>query len=201
MVFSSVTLLLYNRRKKMTTITEKKGFTTQDITYIGLFTVLIAICSWISIPTTVPFTLQTLGVFLTIGLLGGKRGTISIIIYIVLGAVGLPLFAGFSGGVGIIMGNTGGYILGFLFTGLIMWAIEKLFGNSYLTLAVSMVIGLIVCYAVGTLWFITVYTQNTGSIGVISVLGLCVFPFIIPDLIKIIVALYLTKRLKKVIKL
>lgn len=174
---------------------------TQDITYIGLFTVLIAICSWISIPTTVPFTLQTLGVFLTIGLLGGKRGTISIIIYIVLGAVGLPLFAGFSGGVGIIMGNTGGYILGFLFTGLIMWAIEKLFGNSYLTLAVSMVIGLIVCYAVGTLWFITVYTQNTGSIGVISVLGLCVFPFIIPDLIKIIVALYLTKRLKKVIKL
>lgn len=185
----------------MTTITEKKGFTTQDITYIGLFTVLIAICSWISIPTTVPFTLQTLGVFLTIGLLGGKRGTISIIIYIVLGAVGLPLFAGFSGGVGIIMGNTGGYILGFLFTGLIMWAIEKLFGNSYLTLAVSMVIGLIVCYAVGTLWFITVYTQNTGSIGVISVLGLCVFPFIIPDLIKIIVALYLTKRLKKVIKL
>lgn len=201
MVFSSVTLLLYNRRKKMTTITEKKGFTTQDITYIGLFTVLIAICSWISIPTTVPFTLQTLGVFLTIGLLGGKRGTISIIIYIVLGAVGLPLFAGFSGGVGIIMGNTGGYILGFLFTGLIMWAIEKLFGNSYLTLTVSMVIGLIVCYAVGTLWFITVYTQNTGSIGVISVLGLCVFPFIIPDLIKIIVALYLTKRLKKVIKL
>ena len=185
----------------MTTITEKKGFTTQDITYIGLFTVLIAICSWISIPTTVPFTLQTLGVFLTIGLLGGKRGTISIIIHIVLGAVGLPLFAGFSGGVGIIMGNTGGYILGFLFTGLIMWAIEKLFGNSYLTLAVSMVIGLIVCYAVGTLWFITVYTQNTGSIGVISVLGLCVFPFIIPDLIKIIVALYLTKRLKKVIKL
>ena len=185
----------------MTTITEKKGFTTQDITDIGLFTVLIAICSWISIPTTVPFTLQTLGVFLTIGLLGGKRGTISIIIYIVLGAVGLPLFAGFSGGVGIIMGNTGGYILGFLFTGLIMWAIEKLFGNSYLTLAVSMVIGLIVCYAVGTLWFITVYTQNTGSIGVISVLGLCVFPFIIPDLIKIIVALYLTKRLKKVIKL
>ena len=138
---------------------------------------------------------------MTIGLLGGKRGTISIIIYIVLGAVGLPLFAGFSGGVGIIMGNTGGYILGFLFTGLIMWAIEKLFGNSYLTLAVSMVIGLIVCYAVGTLWFITVYTQNTGSIGVISVLGLCVFPFIIPDLIKIIVALYLTKRLKKVIKL
>lgn len=185
----------------MTTITEKKGFTTQDITYIGLSTVLIAICSWISIPTTVPFTLQTLGVFLTIGLLGGKRGTISIIIYIVLGAVGLPLFAGFSGGVGIIMGNTGGYILGFLFTGLIMWAIEKLFGNSYLTLAVSMIIGLIVCYAVGTLWFITVYTQNTGSIGVISVLGLCVFPFIIPDLIKIIIALYLTKRLKKVIKL
>lgn len=185
----------------MTTITEKNRFTTKDITYIGLFTVLIAICSWISVPTAVPFTLQTLGVFLTVGLLGGKRGTISIIIYILLGAVGLPLFAGFSGGIGVIIGTTGGYIIGFLFTGLIMWGIEKLFGSSYLTLAISMLTGLIICYAVGTFWFITVYTQNTGDIGIISVLGLCVFPFIIPDLIKIIIALYLTKRLKKAIKL
>lgn len=174
---------------------------TQDITYIGLFTVLIAICSWISIPTVVPFTLQTLGIFLTVGLLGGKRGTITIIVYILLGAVGVPVFSGFSGGAGIIAGNTGGYIIGFLFSALVMWGMEKTFGKSYTVLGISMIAGLIVCYTIGTLWFITVYTHNTGDIGILSVLGLCVFPFIIPDLIKIGIALYLVYRIRKFIKI
>lgn len=185
----------------MTTSTGNHSLKTQDITYIGLFTVLITLCSWISIPTVVPFTLQTLGIFLAVGLLGGKRGTISVAIYILLGALGVPVFAGFSGGIGALVGTTGGYILGFLFSALIMWGMEKLFGKSYPVLGISMFAGLIGCYAVGTLWFIVVYTQNTGSIGLMSVLGLCVFPFIIPDLIKIGVALYLTYRLKKVVKI
>ena len=64
--------------------------------YIAVFAVLIAICSWISIPTTVPFTLQTFAVFLAVGVLGGKRGSLSVLIYILLGAVGIPVFAGFS---------------------------------------------------------------------------------------------------------
>ena len=181
------------------TIEKNSSITAQDITYIGLFTVLIAICSWISIPTVVPFTLQTLGIFLTVGLLGGKRGTISIIVYILLGAVGVPVFSGFSGGAGIIAGNTGGYIVGFLFSALIMWGMEKLFGKSYTVLGLSMMTGLIVCYTIGTMWFITVYTHNTGDIGVLSVLGLCVFPFIIPDLIKTGIALYLISRIRKFI--
>ena len=82
--------------------------------YIAVFAVLIAICSWISIPTTVPFTLQTFAVFLAVGVLGGKRGSLSVLIYILLGAVGIPVFAGFSGGFGILLGQTGGYIVGFL---------------------------------------------------------------------------------------
>lgn len=74
--------------------------------YIAVFAVLIAICSWISIPTTVPFTLQTFAIFLAVGVLGGKRGSLSVLIYILLGAVGIPVFAGFSGGFGTLLGST-----------------------------------------------------------------------------------------------
>lgn len=76
---------------------------------LQVFAVLIAICSWISIPMTVPFTLQTFAVFLAVGVLGGKRGSLAVLIYILLGAVGIPVFAGFSGGIGVLLGNTGGY--------------------------------------------------------------------------------------------
>ena len=80
----------------MTTTTMSRG-KTYDMVYIAVFAVVMAICSWISIPATVPFTLQTFGVFLAVGVLGGKRGTLSILVYILLGAVGVPVFAGFSG--------------------------------------------------------------------------------------------------------
>lgn len=173
---------------------------TQNLVYIGIFAVVITICAWVTIPTVVPFTLQTLGVFAAVGLLGGKRGTAAVAVYILLGAMGIPVFSGFRGGIGALMGNTGGYIVGFLFSALVMWGMEKLFGRSRTSLAVSMVTGLAVCYAVGTLWFMYGYTRNTGAVGLMTVLGWCVIPFIVPDLLKIAAALYLTKRLRKVIK-
>lgn len=83
---------------------------TYDMAYIAVFTVLIAICSWISIPMTVPFTLQTFAVFLSVSILGGRRGTMAVLVYVLLGAVGIPVFAGFTGGPGIILNTTGGYI-------------------------------------------------------------------------------------------
>ena len=73
---------------------------TYGLVYISIFVVLIAICSWISIPLQVPFTMQTFGVFVTVGILGGRRGTVAVLVYILLGAVGVPVFAGFSGGIG-----------------------------------------------------------------------------------------------------
>ena len=81
-----------------------------------------------------------------------------------------------------------------------MWGMEKLFGRSTLVLAGSMVLGLLVCYAVGTLWFMAVYAASSGAVGILTVLGWCVFPFIIPDIAKIVLALILTKRLSGVIK-
>lgn len=168
--------------------------------YIGTFAAIIAACSWLSIPAPVPFTLQTMGVFAAVGILGGRRGTLAVLTYILLGAVGVPVFAGFSGGIGPLLGSTGGYILGFLVSALVMWAIEALFGSNKPVLAISMVLGLAACYCVGTLWFMVVYTRSTGPIGLAAVLSWCVTPFVIPDLMKIVLAMLLTGRLKRYVK-
>ena len=96
---------------------------TADMAYIALFAVLMAVCAWISIPFAVPFTLQTFAVFAALAILGGRRGTLSVVVYLLLGAVGLPVFAGFKGGLAALLGTTGGYILGFLLTALLYWGI------------------------------------------------------------------------------
>ena len=157
----------------------------------------MAICSWISIPTAVPFTLQTFGVFVAVGVLGGKRGTLSILVFILLGAIGIPVFANFSGGIGVLAGPTGGYIIGFLFSALLMWAMEKLPGKKSVMQIVSMIAGLIVCYAFGTVWFVIVYGRMNGPIGFTAALASCVVPFIIPDIIKIALAYVLSRKLRK----
>lgn len=170
---------------------------TKDYALIGQAAALMAICSWISIPAAVPFTMQTFAVFLTVGLLGGKRGTVAVLVYLLLGAVGLPVFSGFSGGLGHLMGPTGGYMIGFIATALVMWGMEKFMGNSTKVLVVSMVAGLLVCYAFGTAWFIVVYSRSSGAIGVGAALSMCVIPYIIPDALKIALATLLTRRLKR----
>ena len=117
--------------------------------------------------------------------------------YVLLGAVGVPVFAGFSGGIGSLLGNAGGYIIGFIFSALVMWAIESVFGRKPVVQIISMIIGLIVCYAFGTAWFMFAYTRSTGPVGLMAVLGWCVFPFIIPDLIKIALAYVLSGKVRK----
>lgn len=164
---------------------------------IALFAAIMAVCSWIQIPMTVPFTLQTFAIFCALGTLGGKSGTISVLVYIVLGAVGVPVFAGFSGGMGVLMGTTGGYIIGFLFTALLYWAITHFFGEKLPVMIIAMVLGLLVCYAFGTAWFMIVYANANGVVGLITALGWCVFPFIIPDLVKIALAILIAKRIPK----
>lgn len=175
----------------------KKKWTPRDITYTAVMTGLIAVCSWISIPAAVPFTLQTFAVYLTLELLGGRRGTFSVLVYLLLGALGLPVFSGFSGGVGVLFGPTGGYILGFLGLSLLYWGFTTNFGKKLPVRIVAMILGLAVCYTFGTVWFLIVYTHTTGPVGLTTILGWCVFPFILPDLIKLTLAVVLAGRLTK----
>ena len=177
-----------------------KNNKTKDIVFIALFAVLTVVCSWISIPSVVPFTMQTFAVYLTFNYLGARRGTISILIYLCLGLIGIPVFSNFNSGIGVLFGVTGGYMLGWLLSGIVMWLFEKLVGREIWAQALSMVAGLLVCYIVGTAWFRAVYARNTGMIGIWSVLLWCVIPFVIPDLLKLGLALWLSQRLKKITK-
>ena len=178
----------------------KRQFRVVDLSYMAICAALIAICSWISIPAAVPFTLQTFAVFCVLGLLGGRRGTVSILVYILLGAIGLPVFTGFNAGLGALLGTTGGYILGFVFIGLIYWLAEKLFGTKLWVRVTAMLLGLLVCYAFGTAWFMFLYARRTGPIALGTALGWCVFPFLIPDLVKMCLAVMLSGRLRKVVQ-
>ena len=88
---------------------------TLDLAYTALFSVLIAVCAWVSIPMPrplVPFTMQTFAVFMSVMCLGGRRGLYSVTVYLLLGAAGVPVFTGFRGGLGVLLDTTGGYLLG-----------------------------------------------------------------------------------------
>ncbi len=181
------------------TKTGHEGIQTKDAAMIAVCAAVMAVCSWISIPAAVPFTMQTFGVFLAVGLLGGRNGTLAVVIYLLLGAAGLPVFSGFTGGIGHLFGATGGYIIGFVFSALLMWLMERLLGRSFKALVASMIAGLLVCYAFGTAWFMVVYARDSGSIGLITALSWCVFPYIIPDALKILLAAVMTRRLRPLI--
>lgn len=168
---------------------------TVDLVYAALGAALIAVCSWISVPAAVPFTMQTFGVFTVLLSLGPKRGTASVAVYLLLGAVGAPVFAGFGAGPGTLFGATGGYLMGFLFTGLAYWLGLSAFGRGLLRELLSLVAGLLLCYAFGTAWFIFIYTRSAGPVGLTSALGMCVFPFVIPDLLKLVLALLVSRRI------
>ena len=176
------------------------NFRTKDLCYMALMAVLIAVCSWISIQTVVPFTLQTFAVFCALELLGGARGTIAVAVYLLLGAVGVPVFAGFTGGLGILLGSTGGYLLGFLLTGLVYWLFERLGRSLWLRVA-ALLLGLALCYAFGTLWFVEVYSRANGPLSVMTALSWCVLPFLLPDGLKLVLALLLSARLRPLLKL
>ncbi|MEQ2442087.1 biotin transporter BioY [Pseudoflavonifractor sp. CLA-AP-H29] len=168
---------------------------TRNLVLTGVMAALLAVCAWISIPTTVPFTLQTMGVFLAVGLLGGKLGSLAVGVYLLLGAVGLPVFSHFTGGIGALASTTGGYLLGFLLIALVMWAAEALLGKGPLVYLGSAVVGLAVCYLFGSVWFLYLYSAGGASADMLTVLGWCVFPFIVPDLIKLALAFALARRL------
>lgn len=113
-----------------------------DLAYIALMAALIALCAWISVPLgPVPFTMQTFGIFAALGLLGGRRGTLAFLIYLLLGIVGLPVFSGFSAGAGVLFGATGGYLLGYLAAALLFWGLTAKLGQTLPVMASAMVLG------------------------------------------------------------
>lgn len=170
---------------------------TRDLCHIALFSVLMAVCAWISIPGPVPVTLQTFAIFTALVTLDGKRGTFSVIVYLLMGAIGLPVFSLFQGGAGVLLGATGGYILGFLAGALLYWLITAHLGSSLPVVIGSCATGLAACYVFGTAWFLAVYTHTTGPMTLQAALMACVVPFILPDALKIALAIFFSRRLRR----
>ena len=165
------------------------------VPHIAMGAALIAVCSWLSIPMTVPVTMQTFAVCLVAALFGWKAGLYAVACYIMLGAVGLPVFSGFRGGFGVLLGPTGGYIAGFLLTALAVGLSAERFGRRPGVLIPAMVLGVLLCYVFGTAWFMVVYTRANGPVSILTALSLCVFPFLLPDALKIRLAAFLTRLL------
>ena len=150
----------------------------------------------LAIPVSpVPISLTNLAVYFAIYVLGMKRGTISYCIYLLLGLVGLPVFAAFTGGAGKLFGPTGGYLIGFIFMALICgFFIEKWEKKLYMHF-IGMVLGTAVCYVFGTAWL-----AYTAHMGFAAALAAGVIPFIPGDLVKIIIAMIAGPIIRKQLK-
>lgn len=181
---------------------------TYNIVLIAVSAALITICSWISITIgPVPFTLQTMAIFAVLMTIGGARGSIAVVIYLLLGLVGVPVFAGFKGGPASFLGPTGGFLVGFAVASLVWILLEKLLRDKMSSSAVKRilygVINAVICevvmYTIGVIWFMVVYGQQTGPVGLGATLTMCVVPFIFPDIVKIAVAIVIGERAGKLI--
>ena len=169
-----------------------RSFTVRELVLSAFFAALTAVCSWISIPAAVPFTLQTFAVFLTLLLLPARQGILAIAVYLLLGTAGLPVFSGFRGGPSVLFGPTGGYLTGFLLTGLVALIFEKLRWTGFPLKLCGLALGLLLCYTAGTVWFVLTYTAGPMTVG--TALSLCVLPFLIPDGIKLALAALIARR-------
>ena len=155
---------------------------TRQIILCGLFAALISILAQISIPlpfTTVPFTLQIFGIAITGLILGSKCGFISTLIYLILGAIGMPVFANFAGGISVLFGPTGGFLLGYPLMAFIIGYAKEKFNSNFIT-SISMILGLAIVYTLGTIMF--------SFITILQSLIYCVVPFIAVDILKLILA-------------
>ena len=175
--------------------------TTKDLVFIALSTTIFIVCTFITVPFYVPFTMQTFALFTIIGLLGTKRACIAVTLYLLLGIIGLPVFSGFRGGLGILLGVTGGYLIGFLLTAFLSGTLIKLIyknhKSGFIKYFICMGAGLCLCYLFGTLWYLTFYTNSAEPVSAVSVLSVCVFPFVLPDIAKIVLSYYVVRLLKK----
>ena len=181
-----------------TSSSKKPFFSTQKLTLTAVMTAGICVLGPFSIPlpfSPVPLTFTNLAIYISVFVLGMKSGTISYIIYLLLGAVGLPIFSGFSGGFAKLAGPTGGYLVGFLFLAVITgFFIEHFHGRLFPSI-LGMVIGAAVCYFFGTIWL-----AWQMEIGFIPALTVGVVPYLPGDIIKIAIASILGPKLRSAVR-
>lgn len=164
----------------------------KTIVRIAVAIAINAICAFITVPATVPFTMQTFGIFFTLEYLGGIAGSIAIALYIGLGIAGVPIFSGFKSGIGAIMSPTGGFIIAFLVIA-ISYIPFDFIKRGTIARYVHLALCLIVCYTIGIIWLVFV-----SEIGFKAAILMTIVPFILPDIIKIALAVMVSDKLARV---
>lgn len=168
----------------------RAGDRVRSVCQIAMAVAVMAVCAFITVPlSAVPFTMQTFGLFLSLLLLGGRRGTAAVAVYLALGAAGAPVFSGFRGGAAVLIGPTGGYLFGFLAVALLYLLLEKVCRGRLFLQSLVLAGGLCLCYACGTLWFVHL-TARTAP----EALLLCVAPYVVPDLLKLYLSCFVAGR-------
>ncbi len=150
----------------------------------AVMTAVTCVLAPLSIPIgPVPISFTNLAIYLSLYILGWRRGTLSYLVYVLIGMMGMPVFSGYAGGLGKLFGPTGGYIVGFIPMAVLAGLVIDRSRNRGIQMA-AMVVGTAVCYALGTAWFCVVTGSQVGA-----ALGLCVFPFVPGDLAKMVIAM------------
>jgi len=170
----------------------------KNMTYAALGAVLFCICGFVTVPFAIPFTMQTFALFFLLDCFGGKKTLLSVLIYIALGCVGLPVFSGFGSGFGVLFGATGGFIIGFAVASCVYFAAESIFSKSKHSRIIFALVALTACYICGTLWGGLYIDSGKGFLAVLS---LYVFPYILPDILKLALALTASSYFKRFLSL
>ncbi len=174
-------------------MTAKKG-RIYDIVITALMTAVICVASLITIPVgTVPVTFQTFVIYIACAVLGTKKAVVSVFVYLLLGTLGLPVFSSFRGGAGVLAGATGGYILGFLLIALVSGLMLHGRNKKRVAMFFSFLAGTVFCYISGTLWYVIVYIGEPTVQNFSGAFSVCVLPFIVPDIIKMLIASVVSK--------
>lgn len=174
------------------TTTEKRKITTQQMAVVAIMTALTCILAPFSLPIgPVPISLTNLVIYFSLYLLGWKLGTLSYVIYLLIGLVGVPVFSGFTAGPAKLFGPTGGYLIGFIPMAIIAGIVIDKFSQRWIQI-LGMIVGTAICYAFGTAWF-CIQAGYTVS----AALAVCVIPFIPADLIKMVIAMIIGPEIRK----
>ena len=180
-----------------TVAVDNQKIRTKQMVLIALMTAVTCVLGPLSIPlpfSPVPISLTNFAIFLAIFVLGMKSGTISFIIYLLLGAIGVPVFSSFRGGLQVLAGPTGGYLIGFIFLALIMGFALDHFDRKLVPTIIGMIIGMAICYIFGTAWL-------AGQLGMsfVAALGIGVIPYLPGDTAKIIIAIIAGPQIRKAV--
>ena len=162
---------------------------TRSMCLTAMFAVMMVFGAWLNIPTMPPFTMQTFVLYAMLWLLTAGQMTGAVLIYIALGLIGLPVFSGFQGGFGVLLGPSGGYLIGFALMALMRYI--PLFRRHPILTAV---VGSLVVYAVSCVWYMWVYADGNG-IGFLASVVACVLPYIVPDILKAVAAGLVCRRI------